>query len=127
MERATPRLARQGCSVHGALGEGPFEGPQIYRDTSDLPVPFAFNKYLSKYDGWVTQLQVTKPSSTTCTTCGFAMFDEHDAASYEELPKNGARPVNNVFYIPPKRTIAGFLGGRVECLAAPIPDSMVEF
>jgi hypothetical protein len=70
---------------------------------------------------------VTKRSSTAHATYGFAMFDEEDTASYEELPKNGARPVNNIFYIPPKRTIAGFLGGRVECLTAPIPDSMVKF
>jgi len=45
---------------------------------------------------------VTKPSSATHATYGFAMFDEEDAASYEALPKNGARPVNNVFYIPPE-------------------------
>lgn len=50
----------------------------------------------------MTQLQVTKPSSATHATYGFAMFDEEDAASYEALPKNGARPVNNVFYIPPE-------------------------
>jgi prepilin-type N-terminal cleavage/methylation domain-containing protein len=105
----------------------PFEGPKIYHDTSGLPVPFAFNKYLSKWGGWVTQLQIPKPSSTIYATYGFAMFDEQDAATYQELPKNGARPDNNIFYLPPNRTIAGFLDGHVESLTAPIPQNMVKF
>ena len=41
----------------------PFEEPQIYGDTSGLPVPFAFNKYLSKYDGWVEYLTAPIPDS----------------------------------------------------------------
>ncbi len=104
-----------------------FEGPKIYHDTSALPVPFAFNKYLNKWDGWVTQLQIQKPASTIYATYGFAMFDEADAATYQELPKNGARPDNNIFYLPPNRTIAGFLDGHVDFLTAPIPESMVKF
>lgn len=105
----------------------PFEGPKIYHDTSGLPVPFAFNRYLQKWNGWVTQLQVAKPASTIYATYGFAMFDEADAASYTELPKNGARPENNIFYLPPNRTIAGFLDGHVESLTAPIAQEMVKF
>lgn len=105
----------------------PFEGPKIYRDTSGLPVPLAFNRYLNKWNGWVTQLQIAKPASTIYATYGFAMFDEADAAEYAELPKNGNRPVNNIFYLPPNKTIAGFLDGRVEYVTAPIPESMVKF
>jgi len=60
----------------------PFEGPKIYHDTSGLPVPFAFNKYLSKWGSWVTQLQIPKPASTIYATYGFAMFDEQDAQTY---------------------------------------------
>ncbi len=104
-----------------------FEGPKIYHDTSALPVPFAFNKYLNKWNGWVTQLQITKPASTIYATYGFAMFDEADGAAYRELPKNGDRPENNIFYLPPNRTLAGFLDGRVEILTAPIPEEMVKF
>jgi len=104
-----------------------FEGPKIYKDTSGLPVPFAFNRYLNKWNGWVTQLQIAKPASTIYVTYGFAMFDEQDAARYQELPQNGARPDNNIFYLPPNRTIAGFLDGHAESIAAPIPENMVKF
>jgi prepilin-type N-terminal cleavage/methylation domain-containing protein len=104
-----------------------FEGPKIYHDTSATPVPFAFNRYLSKWNGWVTQLQVPKPASTIYATYGFYRFDEADAAEYKALPKGGARPENNIFYLPPNRTIAGFLDGHVASLTAPIPESMVKF
>ncbi len=104
-----------------------FEGPKIYHDTSSTPIPFGFNKYLSKWGAWVTQLQIPKPSATIYATYGFAMIDEADAASYQELPKNGARPENNIFYLPPNRTIAGFLDGRVAFLTAPIAEEMVKF
>lgn len=110
----------------------PFEGPKIYGDTAAVGLPFAFNKYLYEFykpginDGWVTQLQVATPASTIYMTYGSAMFDEEDAATYTELPKNGAKTVNNIYFLPPNKTIAGFLDGRVEILTAPIPEKMVK-
>jgi prepilin-type N-terminal cleavage/methylation domain-containing protein len=105
----------------------PFYGPRIYHDTSGLPVPFAFNKYLTRWDNWVTQPQVGRIASTIFMTYGRNVFDEADAAQYTELPKNGAQPVNDIFYLPPNKTIAGFLDGRVAYITAPIPQSMFNF
>jgi hypothetical protein len=111
----------------GTMKGTPFYGPKIYHDTSGLPVPFAFNKYLTKWDGWVTQLQVGKPASTIHMTYGRNVFDDADAAQYTELPKNNAQPVNDIFYLPPNKTIAGFLDGRVGYITAPIPVNMFNF
>jgi len=103
----------------------PFYGPAIYHDTSGLPVPITFNKYLTQWDGWVTQLQVGKPASTIYATYGFAMFDE-SALNYQPLQKNQARQTG-IYYLPPNKTIAGFLDGRVAYVTAPIPTNMVKF
>ena len=103
----------------------PFYGPKIYGDTSGLPVPITFNKYLTQWDGWVTQLQVGKPASTIYATYGFAMFDE-SALNYQPLQKNQARQTG-IYYLPPNKTIAGFLDGRVAYVTAPIPTNMVKF
>ena len=103
----------------------PFYGPKIYHDTSGLPVPITFNMYLTKWDGWVTQLQVGKPASTIYATYGFAMFDE-SALNYQPLQKNQARQTG-IYYLPPNKAIAAFLDGRVGYITAPIPKSMVKF
>lgn len=104
-----------------------FEGPKIYNDTSSTPIPFGFNKYLMKWGTWVTQLQITKPSSTIYATYGFGSFDEKKAAEYVELATGGARPESSIFWLPPNRTIAGFLDGRVQYVTAPIAEEMVKF
>lgn len=111
----------------GTLSGSVFEGPRIYRDSSATPVPFAFNKYLHKYGDWVLMPRVPSPASTIYMTYGSALFDEEDGAIYTELPKNGDRPVNNIFYLPPDRTLAGFLDGRVEWISAPIDAKMIKF
>jgi hypothetical protein len=105
----------------------PFYGPQIYGDLSGLPVPFAFNGNLYVYNGWVRQPQVGKPASTIYMTYGFGVFSEKNTAQYSPLPKNGARPTNPIFYLPPNKTIAGFLDGGVRYITAPIPTDMVNF
>jgi prepilin-type N-terminal cleavage/methylation domain-containing protein len=103
----------------------PFYGPKIYADGSGLPVPIAFNQYLTKWGGWVTQAQVGKPASTIYATYGFAMFDE-SALNYQPLQKNQARQPG-IYYLPPNKTIAGFLDGGVRYITAPIPTNMVKF
>lgn len=104
----------------------PFEGAQVYGDTSGLPVPFAFNKYLSAWGKWTTLQFVDSLPGTIYATYGFYKFDEVDAATYEPLPEPGVRPSNNIYYLPTKRTIAGFLDGRVEFLTPPIAERMVK-
>ena len=105
----------------------PFYGPKIYVDSSVLPVPFSFNKYLYEWGGWVTQARVGKPASTIYVTYGRAIFNETDAAKYTPLPKNGAVGNNSIYFLPPNKTIAGFLDGGVRYITAPIPESMVKF
>jgi prepilin-type N-terminal cleavage/methylation domain-containing protein len=103
----------------------PFYGPKIYHDTSGLPVPLAFNSYMTKWGNWVTQPQVGKISSTIYVTYGFNTFDEK-GLTYQELGKNQARQPG-IFFLPPNKTIAGFLDGRVAYVTAPIPTNMVKF
>ncbi|MDX6765305.1 MAG: type II secretion system protein [Candidatus Methylacidiphilales bacterium] len=109
----------------------PFYGPKLYGDKSGLPVPFATNSYLYEFtkpaenDGWIRIQQIYSAPSTIYLTYGYAMFDEADAETYVDLPKNNARPTNNIFYLPSRRTIAGFLDGRVEYLTPPIAEKMV--
>ena len=103
----------------------PFYGPKIYHDTSGLPVPLAFNSYLTKWNNWGTQLQVGKIASTIYVTYGFNTFDEK-GLTYQELGKNQVRQPG-IFFLPPNKTIAGFLDGRVAYVTAPIPVSMVNF
>jgi prepilin-type N-terminal cleavage/methylation domain-containing protein len=103
----------------------PFYGPKIYHDTSGLPVPLAFNSYMTKWGNWVTQPQVGKISSTIYVTYGFNTFDEN-GLTYQELGKNQARQLG-IFFLPPNKTIAGFLDGRVAYVTAPIPTNMVKF
>lgn len=132
-EKINSQLTKMFGTDPSTLKGTPFEGPKIYHDESGLPVPFGFNKHLYEWyspgnnDGWVKLLHVTKPASTIYATYGFAMFDETDTASYQELPQNGGRPDNNIFYLPPNRTLAAFLDGRVEFLTAPVAEDMVKF
>lgn len=131
--RIEPQLAKMFGADPLSLKGTIFEGPKIYEDGAGLPVPFAFNRYLYEWlrqgenDGWVKMQQLSKAASTIYATYGFAMFDEVDAGSYAELPQNGARPDNNIFYLPPNRTLAAFLDGRVEWVTAPIAEEMVKF
>ena len=104
----------------------PFYGPKIYPDGSGLPVPIAHNNYLAASNGiWVTEARVGKPASTIYATYGFARFDE-SALNYQPLQKNQARQTG-IFYLPPNKTIAGFLDGGVRYITAPIPTNMVKF
>jgi len=106
----------------------PFYGPRIYHDTSGLPVPLSFNSYVrGGWNGWVTQAQVGKPASTIYVTYGRATFSETNAAQYTPLPKNGAVGTNSIYFLPPNKTIAGFLDGGVRYITAPIPANMINF
>lgn len=110
----------------------PFEGVKIYGDTAAVGLPFAFNKYMYEFyrpgqnDGWVTQLQIPRPASTVYMTYGSAFFDEDDGKAYEPMPKDGSKPVNNIFYLPSKAAVAGYLDGRVEMITAPIPPEAIR-
>jgi len=106
----------------------PFFGPKIYGDTSGLPVPLAFNSYVrGGWNTWVTQAQVGKPGSTIYVTYGRATFSETNGAQYTPLPKNGAVGTSSIYFLPPNKTIAGFLDGGVRYITAPIPANMIKF
>jgi prepilin-type N-terminal cleavage/methylation domain-containing protein len=104
----------------------PLEGARIYRDTSGLPVPFAFNRYLMPWNSEVRLLSVHSPPSTILITYGRASFSETDAQAYAPMALEGQTPVNNIYYLPSKKAIAGFLDGRVEFLTPPIPDKNIR-
>jgi prepilin-type N-terminal cleavage/methylation domain-containing protein len=104
----------------------PFAGAKIYTDTAPLPVPFAFNSYLHTWNDWVRQQQVYSLPLSIYMAFGFHFFDEADGQTYEPMPKAGQAVVNNIYYLPSKQAIAGFLDGRVEYLQPPIPDKMVK-
>jgi prepilin-type N-terminal cleavage/methylation domain-containing protein len=104
----------------------PFAGSKVYGDSSGLPVPFAFNKYLLPWNQWVRQLQIYSLPSTVYATYGFAAFDEVDAQTYQPMAKAGEAVANNIYYLPSKKAIAGFLDGRVEFLVPPIAEKMVK-
>jgi hypothetical protein len=42
------------------------------------------------------------------------------------MAKAGQKPVNDIYYLPSKRAIAGFMDGRVEYLKPPIPERMIK-
>lgn len=111
----------------------PFAGVKVYQDRSTLPVPFAFNKYLYEWpsktqgtDGWKRQMEVYSLPSTIYASYGTYMFDEVDAQTYEPMPNAGQKATNNIYYLPSKKAIAGFLDGRVEYLTPPIAEKMVK-
>jgi len=104
----------------------PFADSQVYHDTSGLPLPFAFNKYLHPWNAWITQQQVDSLPSTIYAAYGFADFDEVDAQSYVPMAKKGQTPSNNIYYLPSKLAVAGYLDGRVEFVAAPIAERMLR-
>jgi prepilin-type N-terminal cleavage/methylation domain-containing protein len=115
-----------GSSNLDAMKGTPFAGVKTYGDTSGLPVPFAFNKYLRTWNDWVRQQQVYSLPSTIFAVYGFYFFDEIDAQIYQPMPNSGQTIVNNIYYLPSKRAIAGFLDGRVETLSPPIAERMVK-
>jgi prepilin-type N-terminal cleavage/methylation domain-containing protein/prepilin-type processing-associated H-X9-DG protein len=104
----------------------PFAGARIYGDTSGLPVPFSFNKYLRTWNDWVRQQQVYSLPSTIYVTYGIYYFDEADAQTYQPMAKVGETVVNNIYYLPSKRAIAGFLDGHVALMAPPIAEKHVK-
>ena len=104
-----------------------FEGPRAYADTSGIPMPLGFNGNLQPWQRWVTRQEVSKPSTTIYATYGWATVSETapSVTEYQELGKNGARQPG-VWWLPSRRTIAGFLDGRVTYLTVPIAEEMFK-
>lgn len=106
----------------------PFFDIKVYGDVSGLPVPFGFNKYLVKYNGWVTRQQISNPGTTAYFTYGWYHFDEDDAKTYAPMPKlGGAKVTNNIYYMTSKKAIVAFLDGHVAYMVTPIAPETVKF
>lgn len=104
----------------------PFAGSQVYHDTSGLPVPLSFNKHLMPWGKELRNQSIHSLPATIYATYGRAVFDEADGQAYEEMAKAGQKPVNDIYYLPSKRAIAGFMDGRVAYLKPPIPERMIK-
>lgn len=104
----------------------PFAGSRVYRDTSGLPVPLSFNKYLMPWGKGLRSQSVHSLPSTIYATFGRAAFDEDDGQAYVEMAKAGQKPVSDIYFLPSERAIAGFMDGRIEYLKPPIPERMIR-
>jgi len=96
-------------------------GTSSYYDTSGLPVPFAFNTGVYKFNGQVKVSSVSDPSQILYLTFGSYRCDATDGQSYAPLPINGAKVTNNIFYLDDRKAICTFVDGHIESLSAPIP------
>ncbi len=106
----------------------PFFNIKVYGDVSGLPVPFGFNKYLVKYNGWTLRQQISSPATTAYFTYGWYFFDEDDAKTYAPMPKlGGAKQTNNIYYMTSKKAIMAFLDGHVAYMTPPIAPEIVKF
>lgn len=100
------------------------QGGSIYHDASGLPVPFAFNRYLYKWNNRVTVNEAGGPTGIIYMTYGWHLFDEKDASAYVEWPKDGTTPKNPIRYLSNQKVMAVYLDGHVEMLAPPIPKRL---
>jgi prepilin-type N-terminal cleavage/methylation domain-containing protein/prepilin-type processing-associated H-X9-DG protein len=98
------------------------DGSAIYHDGSGLPVPFAFNSELYKWNKWENAGRIGNTASIVYATYGFGLFDVQDGASYTPRPTNRSKPNNNIYYMDDKQAMVAFLDGHVEKLSAPIPE-----
>lgn len=96
-------------------------GSRVFGDTSGLPIPFAFNRNLYKFNDWVKLTSQQDPSQVLYMTYGSAHFDEADGRTYEPIPKVGEPVVSNIYYFEDKQTLGVFLDGHIESISAPIP------
>lgn len=115
-----------GCPDTRTMTGTPFAGAKIYGDTAGLTVPFAFNQYLKPWNNWVRQQQIYSLPSCIYLTYGFGQFDEVDAQTYQPMAKGIEAVANNIYYLPSKKAIAGFLDGRVEYMPPPIAEKMIK-
>ena len=115
-----------GSSDPDSMAATPFAGSQVYHDTSGLPVPLSFNKYLMPWGKELRNQSVHSLPAAIYATYGRAAFDEADGQVYEAMAKAGQKPVNDIYYLPSQRAIAGFMDGRVEHLKPPIPERMIK-
>ncbi len=109
-----------GTSDMRTLPGTPFAGTSTYYDTSGLPVPFSFNKYLYPWGNWARQQQLARLSTTAYITYGWAFFDETQAQAYQKLP---AKPI---YFLPSQKAIIGFLDGHVDSVAPPMAKWTID-
>jgi len=100
------------------------QGGSIYHDSTGLPVPFAFNKYLYQWNKWVTINDAGGPSQVIYMTYGSGFFGETDACQYVKWPTDGSKPLNPILYLPNQKAMVVFLDGHVEMLGSPIPKTL---
>jgi prepilin-type N-terminal cleavage/methylation domain-containing protein len=104
----------------------PFQGVALAGDWSGILNPIGFNSYLAKW-GSLQRLQgVDSTAGTIYAAYGWGTFNETAGAAYVPMRTDGSRPTVPIHYLPSKRAIASFLDGRVEYLAAPIPEKLFK-
>lgn len=97
------------------------QGSRVYADGSGLPVPFAFSKYIYKWNQYLKTSSFDDPSQTIYMTYGFYRMDEEDGAKYEPIPKIGEKRNNNIDWFASRSAAFVFLDGHAEVLSAPVP------
>jgi prepilin-type N-terminal cleavage/methylation domain-containing protein len=101
-------------------------GARIYHDGSGLPVPFAFNSKLHKWNQFLKVSSFNDPSTILYATYGFGFFDKEDGQEYVPHPTDGSTPKNNIYYLDGGIALGAFLDGHVESIRPPMPDRNFE-
>ncbi len=110
----------------GTMPNTALSGAKIYRDKSGLVVPFAFNGNMVPWNKFAKTSTFSDPSQIIYFTYGFGMFNSDDGKKYTPIPQTGAEVTDNIYFFDDKKTLAAFLDGHIEALAAPIPDRQFE-
>jgi prepilin-type N-terminal cleavage/methylation domain-containing protein len=97
------------------------KGVRIYRDTSTLPVPIAFNRNLHEGGKYKKVGGFGNPSEVLYATYGFGLFTEEHGQSYVPRPTDGSMPTNRIYYLDDRKALAIFLDGHAELVSPPMP------
>lgn len=115
-----------GCPDLTKMTGTPFAGAAIYGDVSGIAVPFAFNENLYEWNKWTKRQGMDRIATTAYFTYGWALFDAADGETYQKMTMAGQPVTNNIYYLPSKKAIMGFLDGHVEKIGPPIAKKMIE-
>lgn len=121
----TDTAAGSGSDPKGIPMQGTVvSGSRMYRDTSTLAIPFAFNTNLHSYSTTAPFKKISSfsdPSQVIYATYGFGLFDETDGQTYVKRPTTNTKPSNSIYYLDDGKALCAFLDGHIESLSAPIP------
>lgn len=95
-------------------------GSRIYKDTSGLPVPIAFNRNLYQWNNFKKLNNFDDPGQMIYAVYGFGFFTEQHGQTYVPRPQAGAPVVNNIYYTDDRKALGVFLDGHMEMVSPPM-------